>query len=1157
MTPSSPVDNFTDPSGYSTTPGEILQLPDLAFKNNSNSSAFADVISLPEDSSEQPSSSPTEQDIFASIGLGRYMFSSDEVALHYSSFSLDIKAMILAESVDEAEQVYREGRHALSDDASHQDSMISISSFSREAEKYMSQDPMFNIFKYALYDDDSLENKHGLGFTYADEVVEEALAAEDTELAAEAAVVLNVWMMISHMLSNAIDTCRKGENPISHIDAGVALWIGREQVAGSFTSNRGWSLYALAQTAHRRFGFSEGEAPVNSALFESFLRLKEQSEGCVDITDTYLDLRFEISNTLRQLSIPLVQHLLSYIADDDRWHVELYAVAILSQLAATDPIAYMELSDVLFTDFSRQQVTQHVVDDLVAFFRDVRITCQDLSLGTAAEDFYLSVLVEKICEGLAEVDADSSLRTYEPTSNVTEEARIDLDIFQIKLFSKTKAFSAALDYFNHGYNILDKDSKSGFLSLGTLSSLPVESGSLWSVGNGGDDPSEVITDALEGTGRFTGTSKYFIAEVVSRTLQSRVAFEAVLAEMGTAIRQCQVFGSDNDDAMSSWDRAVAYFLGAASYSAVTDKSSSSNTMFSLGEELCAVFDTCTLSGESSNNVKLVEFLRKGKDLLENGKCSDAESLVSSQFIPHLFIPIAQGFIQSLSQKKRLEESVADRLVFGAAISSALASLDGNENRKTLPSEIFDFAMTSLPTLDGMKSSIEVVHTVMNLLGIDCDDIGRFHEDNQISFCFEEGEGPSDHDIWSLYGPSRMDIGMDIHDMRNALMNGQVEIARSIYRDGLHSKVFDAEGMFLRARSIQSFSTEKTSLMEDEVPFNLFVLGNTAATPFSIHSSDEHHQKQIYGDVFVKGLLNDKELGDDKTIAADAALVLNVWMYTVHLLYDSLKQCKGENQSDRGRIIDTLAEARAYWIGDSQTDGLRAEGNLMYAFTQEIGKHFSKEIENKKLQTNGEILGLIDEVRDLLSSPNGCSGPRNSIAKSQLLVSRITEYMAVPLFQALIHNIYVDDRARVRLYAASVLPFVASCRPAVYSRLNEKLTGSSYSVGDSQDIVKELRNCLPCLHLKCSDVGVHTFEAGLTRSEVCQITKTSRFDKSYKPVDVTSKGVSMSPSFLKANSLYLHTIHQHSHLHLRLSFSFPALELSMATLTKTFSKLIDS
>jgi hypothetical protein len=375
-TPSPPAS--TAPSGQDPFPSVPTQ-PEANEIQASNWTAG-------ETTSPPASTAPPGQDPLPSVptqpeenhlAFGRYIFASDTIGESDSSFALDVRDIARAETVNDARRIYDDGSNAVSSMFSDDLATVSLAAFSTDATIHMSQDPMFSIFKFALYDDKSFDNPNENGFVYADEVVREALNTGDTELAAEAVVVLNVWMMIAHKLYKAVRNCEQGLNAEFEIDSAVALWIGKEQAEGRYDS--GWMLYSVGQTGAMHFGHDEGEAAVNSKLMLQFNEMQGVAGTCPEDPVAHLELRLLLSTVLRSLSIPLVQHLLFRIAVDYRWHVELYAIAVISQCSACHRTAYLALSDTLYAGFSKDQVSDDVLDN-VSFVP--RPTCSVYNLST-------------------------------------------------------------------------------------------------------------------------------------------------------------------------------------------------------------------------------------------------------------------------------------------------------------------------------------------------------------------------------------------------------------------------------------------------------------------------------------------------------------------------------------------------------------------------------------------------------------------------------------------------------------------------------------------------------------------------------------------------------------------------------------------------------
>jgi hypothetical protein len=114
----------------------------------------------------------------ADLAFGRYNFTAQAMSELYSSFALDIRDIVQANTINDARITYRYGSNALGLDSSQVATTLNLASLSIDASEAMSQDPMFNIFKFALYDEATLDVADN--FNYADEAVTEALDVRAT-----------------------------------------------------------------------------------------------------------------------------------------------------------------------------------------------------------------------------------------------------------------------------------------------------------------------------------------------------------------------------------------------------------------------------------------------------------------------------------------------------------------------------------------------------------------------------------------------------------------------------------------------------------------------------------------------------------------------------------------------------------------------------------------------------------------------------------------------------------------------------------------------------------------------------------------------------------------------------------------------------------------
>lgn len=230
---------------------------------------------------------------------------------------------------------------------------------------------------------------------------------------------------------------------------------------------------------------------------------------------------------------------------------------------------------------------------------------------------------------------------------------------------------------------------------------------------------------------------------------------------------------------------------------------------------------------------------------------------------------------------------------------------------------------------------------------------------------------------------------------------------------------------------------------------------------------------LYADTLVSEAF-DNTNPTSQTIAAEAVVVYNVWMYLVHELYQTLRQCKNKAIVDTDGI-HSIDEAAAYWIGDGQVTGDAEQGHLLYALAEQMGEKFGLD-ESGQSRTNTNILRLFNQAKLEFSAPTACSDNPDTFPKLSQIVNRIVSWMTVPLIQGLISNLRENDKDRVKMYARAVLPLVAGCSESTYAFLSDKLFVEEYNVVEVEGIIARLQTTYECLGFTCADVGTHELDS---------------------------------------------------------------------------------
>ncbi len=1015
------------------------------------------------------------------ISFGRYLFLDTDIVDHLAAIALDIRDMRNATSIEQAIEIYQQGRHALQDSRGR----ITLASFSTNATVWMADDPIFNMYKFALYDKSALASRD-VPFPFADDFVQKTT---DLKLIPDAAVVLNVWMMISHHLSQVWRTCADKKDATKEVDAAVALWIGNDQVEGSYET--GWLVYSVVQDASRTFGHPEKEAKLNENLMKGFNHLQRISQECVDNDNTTTllqDLRYHLFEVQRLLTIPLLQLLLSAIAEKDSSRVELFATSVIPLSVGCNRKIYSDLSQRLLRDF--QAWNDEGISDLKVFLECLDVSCEELNVTTTASES-LQDLMEKFCAAKGphnEVSADPLFKAV---------SRIDLDILQIEILLRTEANGAAMDLYNYGRNtnILNLDlpgqmEGSSFLSLHHLATLSANTSLLkefeeyYGSTNYAD---ELVTELIQQEGLYQNATSSLLAADNS-ALQLLILFQGILWNLQEAVTSCEK--GQMTSAIKGWLVAMGIFNGSTSDSSV----------HSLGSQICAGFGTCTDDGDSLSNQVILGALQQGYVSLKANECLLAQELMDSTIIPLLKVPLIQATLErSVVHEDTVTNATEERHASGFAVTQAILPFLANVNTDSAEviANIFRSPSDIASSWEETDLVFKAIQYVLPAMGIECSYLGSWVDEPSLSFCF-------DLNLTDWIIP-HSDLGLDVRDMRAALRSGEVELARMIYNDGKNGKVGN------HTLSLRSLSTEATMEMAGVPLFELFL---------HTHSGSQRYADSFVQEAFKLAGSTNTEVARSavvaSTIAAEATIVLHLWMAVIYQMHRAVLAC--ENSGSLNDIAEAIDRTTAYYIGDAQPNNEAEPGHLLYGWTQEMSSHFASVGENV-LGVNEYILILFAEAHEMI----GGLSTSNSRGAFELnaLFHEATLQMTIPLVQGLLHALMMDDRERVRLYSHAVVPLFSSCDRGDYEYFQRTLMDTSFVATEIQAIVDRVYQLLPCLGLTCSQVGLHQLDmaASYTRP-FCSEDSLKKSYHGYQPSnDKVFEDVSSGDGMVDTSKLY--------------------------------------
>ena len=1038
-------------------------------------------VTQPGSAPKSPTVAPTDAPIYIpephaeGIAWGRYGFTDESIAENDSRFSLDVKAMYHAATPALAGQYYNQTTSANVPNGM-ENGLRSLQELSTLVSGLMSEDAMYAFYRVALYEDESFDDQsYAEGWPYADSVVKLALSPEngnDQKLASEAAVVMNVWMMIVHRLYGAARDCKKGLKSTHLVDSAVGLWIGQEQGMGKY--NSGWMIYSVAQTAAQNYGMPEQEAEINGELMDLFNMAKNNANAC-EINDgmKYLELRFTVDAIIRKLSVPLLQNLLYYMSVDDYEFVELYSLAFIPQAVSCNEGSYSNLKDALFEGYVRDTtVDDDLKEELGQVLSCLRFTCQDLG-DVAYANEYLKALVDDLCFRIEGFGGETPLLGgYQLSNNVNGLDRIDLDIHQMDLFMRVKAYDLATDVYEYGRNsywgvgasntlkefvdaMPDLETEDMFQLYRAYFSTPqyAQQNIIEALGKGGD-------------GRFSGASRRQLSEVVLRTFQVMVSYMHVVGRLRQALSICEA----SKTGQAEVDEAVALFVGSMEGRAAGgDSTKNGKMMFALAKEVCKTFDRCESHGDATSNEFLMFAFDDMKQYFDSGECDRARSVLEGSILPMLKVPLIQGTLYFAFQNSGLSaQSDEASLASGDILAGSIVPLV-NQVNKTSASiivENMEYNRAMQPVPSGLEAVFRAFGTAVRGMDVDCDNIGTLGGHSTCTGSVDEAPLPQtptnlgdDLYVTTTYVQDRANIAIDIKDMQDLIASGTEDQAELIYEEGRNSVVYDQNGKRLGLRSLAGFSTNAD--------------GSNPLYTMAVYALADENGKYLgkdawrYADTIVKEALADKS-----PVAAEAAVALNVWMELAKELHDTVTRCKEREIKDEDGV-HSIDEAAAYWIGDGQTAG-DENGHLLYALAEKMGKHFGLD-ESGQSRTNVNILRLFHQAAIELSLPNACSESPTTAKRVRHIIEKITSQMIAVNIQALVHSLRTDDRDRVRVYTHAVVPLTVSCSLDTYTFLQEKLIDAPYKAEDVETIIQTIYSTLQCFGLQCDDIGMHELE----------------------------------------------------------------------------------
>lgn len=317
-----------------------------------------------------------------------------------------------------------------------------------------------------------------------------------------------------------------------------------------------------------------------------------------------------------------------------------------------------------------------------------------------------------------------------------------------------------------------------------------------------------------------------------------------------------------------------------------------------------------------------------------------------------------------------------------------------------------------------------------------------------------------------------DLTLDIRDIeQNIGLDGGSDGATQIYLDGRNAEPQVGEKYKLVQLSTD-LSSQSVSKASPGYLFHLHGLSDRSTDPNKLMENGS------YSDNYIRSSIT-----QGQEHAPKAILVLSMWMYASHVLYEGVKTCQIESEADNPSQfklkmggLDTFI---ALWIGTGQAAASK-EGHGLYALAEQADDLFDsingdesdaiKDVTSESY-VNRQIKLLYQQGASLLSLDGVCTKENpESPKKLWAIASQIMAQMHVPLIQMLIISIMEEDTVLTEMYAMAVVPQASHCKASAYKRLHQYLLKDSPDFSKTKIILNDLYDLYACFGLTCDDIG---------------------------------------------------------------------------------------
>ena len=307
---------------------------------------------------------------------------------------------------------------------------------------------------------------------------------------------------------------------------------------------------------------------------------------------------------------------------------------------------------------------------------------------------------------------------YDYASDVSSHRLVVADICGIGDLLDAGDFAGVETIYREGVNSVNSDGS--VRSIGGFASRDDRNHGLDEYYGTPTPLDEFITDALNGTGLFEGTSDAVRAQAVEKGMQNQVMVAWVIHELNSAIAKAEEGSFDiAEGAVHNWDEGWAFYHGAEA----------GCSPYATGDKRAANFGTVGADGETAlANEAILGAMISGRDALLDEDLAGAEA-AAGEAIRGLVIIYSQASIRYATlvegdmaegDTTKAEEHRAEGLAFFRVIEAIVA---GNGADIDAINSVYDFSVE--PGANGGGAEVRAaLAPAWDALGITDADIGE-------------------------------------------------------------------------------------------------------------------------------------------------------------------------------------------------------------------------------------------------------------------------------------------------------------------------------------------------------------------------------------------------------------------------------------------------